>query len=264
MSVLRILIFSLLLAGVPVLSATASTGPHISINEILASNSKGIEDEDGDTVPWIELYNGGDEPVNLSFFGLSDDPERPWRWLIPDTTLQPGAFLLIFASGKDRATPGRPLHANFRVSRDGEPVTLTDINGNRIDHVPPTPMPVDISFGRFPDGSDNWVFFDRPTPGGPNRDGGFDDLLAPPVFSHHGGFYTVELDLSLAAGNAHEGTSLSAFESAATGTVIRYTLDGSEPDSTSPRYTDGPSASGTAPRIPTVYPPYRPRRRTSP
>ncbi len=237
MSLFRFLILPLFLTGLPGLAITASTSPQIVINEILASNSTGIEDEDGDTVPWIELYNSGEEPVRLSLFGLSDDPERPWRWLLPDTTLQPGAFLLIFASGKDRTTPGRPLHANFRVSRDGEPVSLTDINGNQVDHVPPTPMPVDISFGRFPDGSDNWVFFDRPTPGGPNREDGFDELLAPPVFSHSGGFYTTEFDLSLGSGNVHGGTSTIATEPAATGTVIRYTLDGSEPDSTSPHFT---------------------------
>jgi len=198
--------------------------PQVVINEVLASNSSGIEDEDGETVPWIELYNIGDEPVNLALFGLSDDSGRPWRWLFPDTTIAPGQFLLVFASGKDRAEPGRPLHANFRVSRHGEPLSLTDIHGLVVDHVPPVSMPVDVSYGRMPDGSGNWVFFDRPTPGFSNAEQGFSDLLEPPEFSREGGFYTADFNLRLSGGP---------------GTRIRYTLDGSEPDSTSP-IADGP------------------------
>ena len=37
----------------------------VVVNEIMASNSNTIADEDGDFSDWIELYNHGDEPVNL-------------------------------------------------------------------------------------------------------------------------------------------------------------------------------------------------------
>ncbi|MDG5766347.1 CotH kinase family protein [Balneolales bacterium ANBcel1] len=218
------------------LAFTAGTGTAIGnegggemtgvvINEVLSSNGSGIEDEDGDTVPWIELYNAGDQPVSLHYYGLSDDYSRPWRWVMPDVTLQPGEFLLIFASGKNRSDPAAPLHTNFRVSQSGEEVVLTDVNGRRIDHIPPTFIPTDVSYGRYPDGSDHLEFFDRPTPGEPNVSSGFDELLEPPSFSHTGGFYTEDFDLELSTPS--------------TGAVIRYTLDGSEPDSTSP-VLDGP------------------------
>ncbi len=257
----RLLLLSLILSGLPGWLCAQSDFSEITINEILASNSTGIEDEDGETVPWIELYNRGDDPVNLSFFGLSDDPERPWRWLLPDTTLNSGEFLLIFASGKDRSEPGHQLHANFRVSRDGEPLTLTDVNGQQIDRVPPTPMPVDVSYGRYPDGADAWAYFEHPTPGTPNRMEGFDNILQPPAFSHEGGFYTSAFDLVLTsdsnAGNRSGNSSdNSTFDGAnrnsihtsvhtsgnylspgSDGVLIRYTLDGSEPDKNSPLYT---------------------------
>ena len=200
-----------------------SATPKVYINEILATNHNDIEDEDGDNVPWIELYNAESEPVNLHQVGLSDDPDRPWRWQFPDVTIEPGEFMLIFASGKDRRDPDRQLHANFRVSRDGEQISLTDINGNTIDLVPPIPMEPDISYGRLPDGSDHFQFFRFPTPGQSNESDGFLEDIDPPGFSRSGGFYHSGFDLELTAGPGDA--------------EIRYTLDGSLPDTTSPRYT---------------------------
>lgn len=72
------------------------------INELVASNSGGIADEDGDFEDWIELYNAGTAPVNLDGYGLSDDTANPFRWVLPQAILQPGEYLLVWASGKDR------------------------------------------------------------------------------------------------------------------------------------------------------------------
>ncbi len=204
---------------------TGADLPQVVINEVLASNGSGIADEDGDTVPWIELYNAGTETVRLAWFGLTDDPDRPWQWVFPDVTIAPGEFLLVYASGKNRTRTDGPLHANFRVSQEGDELMLTDMQGREIDRMPPTPMPTDISYGRYPDGSGHWEFFDEPTPGSPNRSSGFEELLDPPEFSQQGGFYQQDLELEL--------TTTSA------GAEIRYTLDGSEPDRSSPRY-EGP------------------------
>jgi hypothetical protein len=74
----------------------------VRINEVMASNRDFISDDDGSFEDWIELYNYGDEPVNLNGFGLSDNYQDPFKWVIPDYDLQPGEYLLIWASGKDR------------------------------------------------------------------------------------------------------------------------------------------------------------------
>lgn len=65
-----------------------------------------VTDEDGDTPDWIELYNAGNEPVNLSGYGLSDEIANPFKWVLPERVLPAGSYMLIFASGKDRPGHG--------------------------------------------------------------------------------------------------------------------------------------------------------------
>ena len=72
------------------------------INEVMSSNGSTIYDEDGDTPDWIELYNGGDNIINLNGYGITDDPTEPYRWIFPAIEIQPHNHLLIYASGKDR------------------------------------------------------------------------------------------------------------------------------------------------------------------
>ncbi|MDV7402695.1 lamin tail domain-containing protein, partial [Arthrospira platensis SPKY1] len=61
----------------------------VLINEFMSSNGSVQADEDGDFSDWIELYNSGDEVVNLAGWGLSDDLTRPFRWVFPEITLEP-------------------------------------------------------------------------------------------------------------------------------------------------------------------------------
>ena len=80
-----------------------SVSGEVRLHEFMASNRATIADEDGDFEDWIELHNPGAEPVDLTDWGLSDDPDNPFRWrFAPGTVLEPGGFLLVWASGKDR------------------------------------------------------------------------------------------------------------------------------------------------------------------
>ncbi len=187
------------------------------INEFMSSNNETIADEDGDFEDWIEILNTGNEPLRLKGYGLTDSQGDFFRWVFPDTTLGSGARLLIWASGKNRRIPGRPLHTSFSIAAEGEPVRLSDINGTRLDTVPPVQLPTDYSYGRQLDGSDNWVFFGQSTPGFPNTTDGVARLLYPPDFSHQGGFYAHAFDLTLALPD-HQADA-----------HIYYTTDGSNP-----------------------------------
>ena len=195
------------------LSALSQT---ISINEVMASNATTITDEDGDFEDWIELHNYGGEPVNLDGFGLSDNYDSPFKWVLPEVNLAPGEFILIWASGKNRNDPGAPMHTNYSISAAGEEVILTHYNGTRIDELIPTNIPTDISYGRYPDGTGIWFYFDEPTPGAANTTQTFTNILSPPVFSHAGGFYSESFELDI----SHSDPDV----------TLVYTLDGSIPD----------------------------------
>ncbi|MEI6749718.1 MAG: lamin tail domain-containing protein [Bacteroidota bacterium] len=75
------------------------------INEVQTSNRSTLADEDGDYEDWIELYNSGSGVVDLYNYGLSDDPASPFKWRFPSVAIQPGSYLLVFASGKNRKPP---------------------------------------------------------------------------------------------------------------------------------------------------------------
>ncbi|MDG5800510.1 CotH kinase family protein [Marinilabiliaceae bacterium ANBcel2] len=83
-------------------TATAEKINNIRITEIMASNSNTIADEEGDYEDWIEIHNSGNEPVNLNNWGLSDDETTPFRWQFPNITIDPGEYMIVWASGKNR------------------------------------------------------------------------------------------------------------------------------------------------------------------
>lgn len=163
----------------------------IFINEFMASNGFTISDEDGDYEDWIELYNHSNDTVNLQGFYLSDSGNNPHRWRFPSVTIPPRDFLLVFASGKDRTTG--ELHTNFRISSEGEPLMLSDPDGNLLDSIPPITLGRDLSYGRKRDGSNEFEVFERPSPGMPNLPN-FEFSLS---WSHPSGLYddTLYLDV---------------------------------------------------------------------
>ncbi|MCC5934966.1 MAG: CotH kinase family protein [Balneolales bacterium] len=207
-----LLMSALWAAGMSLAAAQSAT---VVINEVMASNATTLADEDGDFEDWIELYNPTDSPVNLSGYALSDDYSEPQRWFFPNISIEPGAFLLVWASGKDRRIPFGELHTNFSIAASGEEILLVNPYGEIVDELAPTQIPTDISYGRFPDGAGSWQYFSTPTPGGPNE-AGLPGLLPAPEFSSPPGFYNEPVLLELLT-DADEA-------------LILYTLDGSEPD----------------------------------
>ena len=364
-----------------IIKVPAATGQTVSINEVMASNGETIADMDGDFEDWVEFYNYGNEPVDLEGYGFSDDYDNPFRWIFPSVTIEPGEYLLVWASGKDRrpeggwingimrevwkgitgtaiselvdhpdypdnpserhlvtegfeapvnignhygqrmhgyieapetgdyvfwiasddngvlylstdddpgniveiaSVPGwtnsrewlkypeqqstsimleegkryyikalmkeheggdnlavrwrlpsgqieepipnsrlywneTELHTNFRIAMEGEEVLLTCPDSVRVDEIPPTEIPRDISYGRYPDGTGEWFWYTDPTPGQPNHDGGLSELPAipdPPRFTHDGGPFIDDFMLGFEFDERLE---------------VYYTTDGNEP-----------------------------------
>lgn len=197
------------------LTYSFSYSQDVAVNEVMSSNVSTLADEDGDFNDWIELYNYSAAPVNLQGYGLTDDPTLPFKWVLPATTINPGQYLLVWASDKNRIVPEQPLHANFKISTGGETIVLTRPDNTIADQAPATALEGNVSIGRQPNGTGSWLFFYTPTPGAANTGQGLTQLLAPPVFSHESGLYTQAFTLTLT------NTDPTA--------VIVYTLDGSEP-----------------------------------
>lgn len=199
------------------------------INELMASNSTCVEDPQGQYDDWIEIYNDGNETIDIGGMYLTDDLSLPTRWQIPADNLIPaGGFLLIWA---DEDTEDLGLHASFKLNADGEEIALFDIDGfTLIDSIIFDNQTTDISYGRYPDASDNWQVFASPSPGAENV-GGYVNQVDAPKFSHERGFYDMPFYVTIATETK--------------GATIYYTLDGTKPFD-----TEGGFPTGTAYTVP--------------
>jgi hypothetical protein len=102
------------------------------ISEFMAANESVLADEDGEFSDWIELHNPTDNTIALDGWSLTDDGDQLDEWTLPDATLAPHEYLVVFASGKDRRTSGAPLHTNFRLDAEGEFLGLVDPAGTLV------------------------------------------------------------------------------------------------------------------------------------
>ena len=121
----KVFAVSLLLAWCPLARVHAS----VLITEFMAVNDSTLKDDVGVFSDWIEIYNDGTQAVNLDGYFLTDDLGQLTQWKFPATNLPPRRFLLVFASGADRRTPGAPLHTNFKLSSGGESLALVKPDG---------------------------------------------------------------------------------------------------------------------------------------
>ncbi|MBN1417767.1 MAG: CotH kinase family protein [Planctomycetes bacterium] len=153
MPILRGPVAAVLLAVLPAVTghpgAARVLAQDVVISEFLAINESGLTDEDGDRSDWIELYNAGATTVNLEGWALTDDPRNLTKWRFPAVSIPANGFLVVFASDKDRRTPGHPLHTNFKLlGTEGEYLGLIAPSGMPAWEYAPFPMQVaDFSYG---------------------------------------------------------------------------------------------------------------------
>jgi hypothetical protein len=203
-------------------------GPVVVVNEFLASNSRGLIDEDGAASDWIEIKNLSDAAVNLNGWSLTDDPAKPGKWKFPNVTIDAHGFRLVFASDKDRVDPAGSLHANFQLSKGGEYLALVRPDGSIshafTPHFPPQYQ--DISYGLtvFDDSRRyEYGYFSSPTPQQGNGRGFVGVVEDEVKFSIGGGVFTESQVLTLSVNNPTA--------------AIYYTTNNSEPTEQSIRYT---------------------------
>ncbi len=190
------------------------------VNEFLASAGEqhGIMDEDGQLQEWVEIYNKSGQTVNLQGWTLTDDPSRTNKWIFPAMSLGPREYIVVLASAKDRTNSVR-LHTNFKLSARGEYLGFFDTFGQPVTQFTPAypEQRSGVSFGLI---ASNYTYLSTPTPGFANTEGAtYDGVALPPRFSVPGGFFRDPVALTLSGETP--------------GSDIRYTLDGSEPSTSS-------------------------------
>ena len=136
------------------------------LNEMMAGNDSTIADGEGEYDDWIEIVNTGTSDISLSGFSLTDDMAFPGQYSFPDTVIEPGEYMIIWA---DNDTEQGALHTPFKLDGDGEEVYL--MQGSVIvDWISYPDIDDDVSWGRWTDLEDYWALQAYPTPGAPNSD----------------------------------------------------------------------------------------------
>lgn len=182
------------------------------ITEFMARGGEGPTDADGGTPDWIEIHNPDAVAVNLAGHALTDDPELLMKWTFPEETmLEPGAYLIVFASGDDTVRADGEWHTNFKLDGGGEYLALVSPDGDVLSEFSYPEQSGNVSYGDF-NGEEH--FFKEPTPGAENEKGllGF---VADTQFSVNRGFYDEAFEVEITT--------------ATEGAEILYSLDGSDP-----------------------------------
>lgn len=138
------------------------------INEFLAKNTSGVQNEYGDYADWIELKNTTNEPLSLFGLFLSDDAGNLLKFAFPEnSTIGAGAYLVIFAD--EMPSTEEFIHCNFKLSADGEAIYLSAAGGQIIDSITFGVQSSDVSMGRCPDQTGNFIFLIEPSFGSVNN-----------------------------------------------------------------------------------------------
>ncbi|RLC69803.1 MAG: hypothetical protein DRI26_08365, partial [Chloroflexi bacterium] len=172
----------------------------VVISEFMAANGTVLEDEDGDSPDWIEIWNRSGETVNLGGWSLTDQPEPlneedppQHRWYFPSVDLGPNEYLVIFASGKNRTS--NTLHTDFRLNREGGFLALYDQDGVPVCEINYPEQRRNYSYGL--DSSGKLTYFFEATPGRPNSSETAEGIVAEPKFSPEHGVYDEPVDVTL-------------------------------------------------------------------
>ena len=201
----------------------------VHINEFVSENLPKANDPnapvdmDGDYPDWIELRNNEAVPLNLAGYSLSDDPLLPTKWTFATTTVPAGGYVVVFASGKNRAINNVQPHTNFKLKRSGQ-ILLSrpdNLGGSVLVHaITYAGQRQNASFG-LDDSTTNGAlkYFTVATPGASNNAAtGVTNFAADTKFDVDRGLYSAPFTVNIT--------------SATPGATIVYTVNGSIPSPT--------------------------------
>jgi hypothetical protein len=154
------------LDGLIITNPASASG--LVINEVLANNAS-IQDPDGSTPDWVELYNPSQtSAIDLSDMSFSDSSLTQRQWVFPIGTFIPARSYIRIRFDADQ--PASATNTGFGLKATGDAVYLFDRpsrGGGVLDFVTFGLQVPDYSIGRIPNGGSNWNLT-LPTIGSPN------------------------------------------------------------------------------------------------
>lgn len=193
------------------------------INEIMASNAGEVMSPAINFDSWIEVYNPGNQAVNLSGMYLSVDTSNPLAWQMPSNmgSVPAKGFKVIWLGSNEIKSNQAP----FKLDCDGGTIILSDKNGEQIAKQNYPEALSRTAYARKTDGDGEWGWTATPTPEASNATAVFaKERLKAPVVDKGSQLFKTSLNVKV---DIPEGTTL------------RFTTDGSVPTATSAKSTNG-------------------------
>lgn len=120
------------------------------ITELMSANKSYLKGSYSTTCDWIEVYNNSDRELQLADYYLSDDAGKLSKYALPDISLKPGEYRVIFLSTDPLNLLKGYSVLPFSLSSDGDQLYLSREN-EILDYVHIPALPVDFSYGRAVD-----------------------------------------------------------------------------------------------------------------
>ena len=141
------------------LFGASSEGIQLQFTEVRTSGDKAGAYAGCEAADWFELCNLGAATVDLGRLYVTDNPEKPDKYRLPQVDLRPGQYLAICCCEKSH--PSVPMG----IARRGETLYLFGGDGREICTVTVPPLEADMSWA-YLDGA--WGYCTEPTPGSAN------------------------------------------------------------------------------------------------
>ena len=131
------------------------------INEFVAKSDSigGVQEPDGGTPDWIELYNNTNQDIVINHhFYLSDDVDFPKKWNFKTpVTIPANGYQIVWA---DRDVHQQGVHTNFKIEKSGGDLMLVYEDLTIIDEVSYEEQELNKGYARIPNGTGDFTIQD--------------------------------------------------------------------------------------------------------
>ena len=125
--------------------------------------------------PWMELKNVSGETLQLSNYYVSDKGTDLLRYQLPDVSLAPGAYYVVYLVGADDGASGERTEATFKLGKNDDHLYVADRSGELISEFSwGGEVPEGIAVVAGADGTPLYTAY--PTPGADNSDDTFSTI----------------------------------------------------------------------------------------